>query len=256
MNKKTKSKPKTEIINPISHELDPSIKESYPPLLTEEEDLVIKKFIKENPHLSNIKTEEDDKGIYGFHPKDAWIQTYSGRRFTPTNPNPDAIVIQDIAHALSMQCRFSGHVNKFYSVAQHCVLVSYICNHEDALWGLLHDATEAYLVDVPRPLKRSGKFDAYLEFEAVMQKAVCKRFGLSEIEPASVKQADAILLATEARDLMSPIRSDWDYMVEPLPFKIDPLSHQEAKNLYMKRFFELMKMTGSYDNYLYYESMK
>lgn len=226
----------------------------YPPIVTDEEANVIKKFLQDNPQLQKPKSNPYDNGDYKFNPDDAWIQTYSGRRFTPTNPNPNAIVIQDIAHALSMQCRFSGHTKKFYSVAQHSVLVSYICNHEDALWGLMHDATEAYLVDVPRPLKRSGKFDAYLEFEDVMQKAVCKRFGLPEQEPPSVKLADTILLATEARDLMYPLRSDWVQPVEPLPFKIDPLGPREAKDLFMKRFFELMKMPGSYENYLHYEN--
>jgi len=235
----------------------------FAPIITDEDASVIQKFLDDNPSLKSKPNEVDasrdkcnpyQEGTYRFNPDDAWIQTYSGRRFTPTNPNPDAIVIQDIAHALSMQCRFSGHVKKFYSVAQHSVLVSYICNHEDALWGLMHDATEAYLVDVPRPLKRSGQFDAYLEFERVMQLAVCKRFDLPEKEPPSVKLADTLLLATEARDLMSPLRTDWVQPVEPLPFKIDPLGPREAKDLFMKRFFELMKMPGAYDNYLHYEN--
>jgi 5'-deoxynucleotidase YfbR-like HD superfamily hydrolase len=232
--------------------------EDFPPIVTLEEASVIKNFFDKNPEL---KSGDDSlgpfgKGTYKFNPDDAWIQTYSGRRFTPTNPNPDAIVIQDIAHALSMQCRFSGHVKEFYSVAQHSVLVSYICNFEDALWGLMHDATEAYLVDVPRPLKRSGKFDAYLDFEHKMQLAVCKRFGLPEQEPPSVKRADTILLATEARDLMSPLRTDWTQPVEPLPFKIDPLGPRQAKDLFMKRFFELTNMPGAYEHYLHYENKK
>lgn len=227
-------------------------KDEYPPLVTDEEAMAIQKFLTDNPQLSQLsaKTEEDDDGPYQFNPEDAWIQTYSGRRFTPTNPNPDAIIIQDISHSLSMQCRFSGHTKKFYSVAQHSVLVSYICNHEDALWGLMHDATEAYLVDVPRPLKKSGKFDAYNQFEKVMQQAICKRFGLPEEEPPSVKSADTILLATEARDLMYPLRSDWVQPVEPLPFKIDPLGPRDAKDLFMKRFYELLKMPRAYESYL------
>jgi 5'-deoxynucleotidase YfbR-like HD superfamily hydrolase len=147
-------------------------------------------------------------------------------------------------------------VKEFYSVAQHSVLVSYICDEADALWGLLHDATEAYLVDVPRPLKRSGKFDAYLEFEYKMQLAICKRFGLPEKEPSSVKKADAILLATEARDLMSPLRTDWVQPVDPLPFKIEPLDPRQAKDLFMKRFFELTGMKGAYEHYLHYENQK
>jgi hypothetical protein len=151
----------------------------------------------------------------------------------------EAIVIADIAHPLSMQCRFSGHVKSFYSVAQHSVLVSYICDRADALWGLLHDASEAYLVDIPRPIKQSGKFDNYLEFEKVMQRAVCKRFNIPEEMPKSVKYADDALLMTEARDLMSPLHAGWTITGDPLPFRITPWSQQEAKNAFMKRFIEL-----------------
>jgi 5'-deoxynucleotidase YfbR-like HD superfamily hydrolase len=225
------------------------------PLVTPEEQSVINKFYEDNPQLKQSPVLSVwEQGSMRFNQEDAWIQTYSGRRFNPTNPYVDAIVIQDISHSLSMQCRFSGHVRRFYSVAQHSVLVSYICNQEDALWGLMHDASEAYLVDVPRPLKRSGKFDTYLEFEDRMQRAICKRFGLPEKEPPSVKKADQILLATEARDLMAPLRSDWVQPCEPLPFKIDPLPQQEAKNMFMKRFFDLTGNTGGYAHYLSYEN--
>jgi hypothetical protein len=187
----------------------------------------------------------------GFDPDAAWIQTYSGRRFCPTNPNPDAIVIQDIAHSLSMQCRFTGHTKKFYSVAQHSVYVSHICNEEDALWGLLHDASEAYLTDVPRPLKRSGHFSAYIEFEARMQAAICKRFGLPIEEPPSVKKADAKLLATESRDLMAPLHKDWIQRVSPLPFTVEAWDQQKAKDMFMQRFYELIGADPSnYEHYL------
>lgn len=186
-------------------------------------------------------------------PNKNWIQTFTGRRFDPIDPVEGAIVIDDVAHSLSNQCRFTGHVKKFYSVAQHCVLVSYICDEKDALHGLLHDASEAYLVDIPRPLKRSGKFAAYLEMEDHLQKMIYKRFGLTIEEPAGVKRADTALLATEARDLMSPLHKDWAQPVEPLPFKIIPLPPQEAKDLFMKRFFQLTNHTGGYEHYLRYE---
>lgn len=223
------------------------------PLVSEEEASVIKKFYNDHPNLQgNSNTSEG----YTFNPHDPWIQTYSGRRFTPTNPSPDAIVIEDIAHALSMQCRFGGHIKSFYSVAQHCVLVSYICNFEDAFWGLMHDASEAYLIDLPRPLKHSGKLDAYIEFEGKVQAAICKRYDLAEKEPASIKKADTILLVTEARDLLPNKRSDWTLTVEPLPFKINPLGPREAKDLFMKRFYELTNMPGAYEHYLHYENQK
>lgn len=248
--------------------LDPKSAGNFPPLATAQEIEAMNQFYEEHPSLHKDTTEDlrlsnqrsvfyEGKGLAdGFDPNAAWIQTHSGRRFNPINPNPDAIVIQDIAHALSMQCRFSGHCREFYSVAQHSVLVSHICNEEDALWGLLHDASEAYLVDVPRPIKRSGKFQAYIDIENVMQEAICRRFALPFQEPPSVKRADTKLLSTEARDLMSPLHSDWQQPVEPLPFKIETWDHNKAKDMFMKRFFELTVPGDSaklhYEHYLKY----
>lgn len=212
--------------------------DDWGPLVTPEQDQAIKNMYKQisvpKPPTQSVFTGAGFTD--GFDPKSPWIQTFTGRRFNPTNPNSDAIVLQDIAHALSMQCRFSGHCEEFYSVAQHSVLVSHICNQEDALWGLLHDASEAYLIDVPRPLKQSGKFQAYIDFETVMQKAVCTRFGLPEQEPPSVKRADKILLSTEARDLMSPHHPDWRQTAEPLPFRIEPWSPKKAESEFLNRF--------------------
>src|SRR5271165_7548492 len=86
--------------------------------------------------------------------KGDWIQTYTGRVMYPLDPRPEEINIIDIAHALSNLCRFTGHVRTFYSVAEHSVRVSQHCDPKDALWGLLHDASEAYLADMSRPMKR------------------------------------------------------------------------------------------------------
>jgi len=238
--------------------LDPeAFDKDFPPLASDEEIGAM------NEAYQNIKggfapttdTFFEGTGLAnGYDKNAAWIQTHSGRRFNPLQPNPDAIVIQDIAHSLSMQCRFSGHCKDFYSVAQHSVLVSYICDSQDAFWGLMHDATEAYLIDVPRPLKRSGKFQAYLDFEKVMQEAVCRRFNMAFTEPPSVKKADTILLATEARDLMSPLHSDWQQPVEPLPFRIEAWNHHKAKDMFMKRFFELTGATTAHrELYLKYK---
>jgi len=147
-----------------------------------------------------------------------WIQVYSGGRFWPLDPRPEEIHIEDIAHALSMQCRFGGHCEEFYSVAQHCVEVSFRVPLEDAAWGLLHDAAEAYLVDLPRPVKYWSIIGrAYREAERRLMTAICERFGLPSREPDSVRMADEIMLMTEKRDLMKQGPS-WDHLavgVEP-----------------------------------------
>jgi len=105
---------------------------NLPPIISPEDEILIKQLYATHP-LLKPKPQSYTDGPDSFYREEAWIQTYSGRRFNPTRPHIDAIVIQDIAHSLSMQCRFSGHCKKFYSVAQHSVLVSYLCNQEDAL---------------------------------------------------------------------------------------------------------------------------
>jgi hypothetical protein len=226
---------KTTSIKLVEKEID----KNFLVAAAEAEELMTKLY-NEHPDLANTDTSIQGTGSRKFRVNEPWIQTYTGRRFTPTNPVVDAIVVEDIAHPLSMQCRFSGHVKSFYSVAQHSVLVSYICDTADALWGLLHDASEAYLVDIPRPIKQSGKFDNYLEFEKTMQKAICERFGLPEEMPKSVKMADDALLMTEARDLMSPLHPGWTSVGKPLPFVIYSMTQSEAKRAFIDRFIELV----------------
>jgi hypothetical protein len=167
---------------------------------------------------------------------DGFIGTFSGLRFWPLFPNPDDIVIADIAHALSNQCRFGGHASKFYSVAEHSVHVSQLCLPKDALWGLLHDASEAYLVDLPRPLKQLPEFSAYREAERRLQRAVAVRFGLPEDQPASVAEADDTMLWIEAHSLLDSAAVEFVRDKRP-PFEItDPLLPVEAERLFLNRF--------------------
>ena len=224
-----------------------SIKENYPPLITQADAEMIKQFYKDHPEMAT-KPKSNIRGFGSrqYRLDEPWIQTYSGRRFTPTNPIVEAIDIEDIAHPLSMQCRWSGHVKQFYSVAQHSVLVSYLCDAKDALCGLLHDGSEAYLVDIPRPIKKSGKFDNYLEFEIVMQNAICERFGIQKDMPDSVKFADDMLLSMEARDLMAePLHDGKIQIMTPMPFKIIPLSPSDAKAMFLDRFDQLTTSKAS-----------
>lgn len=170
-----------------------------------------------------------------------YIQCYSGRRFWPLEPRTQDINLIDIAHALSQQCRFAGHTTMFYSVAEHSVRVSEVCESQDVLWGLLHDASEAYLVDVPTPLKVQAEFEGYREAEKKVMRAVCDKFHLPHEMPPSVARADGILLATEVRDLMAPKAENWTGLLEkPLERRIVPWSPKEAKDRFMKRFQEIL----------------
>lgn len=133
-----------------------------------------------------------------------WIQTFTGRAFHPCRPDPAEVVIDDIAHALANQCRFTGHTKRHYSVAQHSVLIALVLPKDLALEGLLHDASEAYLVDLPAPLKVSGMFEAYKHFERRAMWTIRKAFRLRLDEPGDVKLADKRMLSTEFMYVMGP----------------------------------------------------
>jgi uncharacterized protein len=177
-----------------------------------------------------------------------WMPTFTGGRFWPFDPRPDEVKIEDIAHHLAIINRFGGTSRLPLSVAQHSVLVSDICRYgvlnapDAALWGLLHDAHEAYLgVDLPRPVKRC--IPGWKEIEDRIQAAVCERFGLPLEMPAPVRIADEIALTTEARDLASN-RNDirtWDLPQEPLPSRVDPLHWRDAERVFLARFEELTR---------------
>ncbi len=169
---------------------------------------------------------------------DHWLQTFTGRQFHPYNPSPDEVFIEDIAHALSMLCRYAGHCHQFYSVAQHCVLVSERVAPEHALAGLLHDAPEAYLVDVPSPVK-AGLPD-YRALERLVEEAVFTRFGVPvEITP-EIKHADWQVLATEARDIMHNPHTMWNLPVAPLRgLHIECWDPKQAEHEYLARYREL-----------------
>jgi len=209
------------------------------PICSEEDKLLIKKLYKVKPELGGLSNDPVGQRYY---PNEPWIQTHTGRRFNPTKPVVDSINIEDIAHALSNQCRFSGHCLQFYSVSQHSILTSYLCDKEHRLDALLHDASEAYLVDLPTPLKNSKGFEQYKVFEKQLELAIAEKFGTAKEMTVDVKIADKIMLATEARDLLSP-RPDWKTEYEPLPFTIKVMSPDEAKKAFLKRFEELVSLT-------------
>lgn len=169
-----------------------------------------------------------------------WIATYSGAWIEPLNPDPQRILIEDIAHSLAMQCRFTGHTSKFYSTAQHSVHVSEIVPSEFALWGLLHDASEAYVSDVARPIKHANaEFgEVYRAVEEVLAKAVAIKFNLVWPEPPEVKVADKMMLRAEQRDLMANDPNPgniWEKAVLPW-------GPEKAERKFMERYLELTEV--------------
>lgn len=173
------------------------------------------------------------------------IRTNAGRSFNLLQPHTTPFGIEEIAHALSHLCRFTGHTHELYTVAQHSVLVSYVVPDEFALHGLMHDAAEAFLGDVSSPLKALVR--PYKDIERTVQHAIEARFGLPPLTWTSaasqaVKHADRVLLVTEQRDLMPPgdgRERDWPD-VEPLPWKIEPLQPFMARALFLRRYRQLM----------------
>jgi uncharacterized protein len=169
-----------------------------------------------------------------------WMQTYTGRRFYPLDPRPGEIDPLDIAHALALLCRYGGHVDRFYSVAEHCVLMSEWVAPENALAALLHDATEAYVVDVPRPLKR--QLAGYREIEQSVWLAITTRFDIRPFVPMQVNEADDRILLTERNALMRNAERWWqDGRLEPLPVEVTGWPPAEAEQRYAARLTALVR---------------
>lgn len=158
------------------------------------------------------------------------------------------IDLDDIAHALGNLCRFTGHTEHFDSVAQHSVIVSELVPQADALAGLLHDATEAYVGDVSRPLKQL--LPEYRLIEHGIWLAIAERFGVPATLPASVKEADNVSLLWERRDLLGKPIEPWSQSVEEAVVARVPEEHyrpmdpEEATGAFLSRFFELTGRAG------------
>ena len=168
------------------------------------------------------------------------VSTRSGRRVALLNPSPSQIAIGDIAHGLAHQCRFNGQTNKFYSVAQHSVLVASILPRELRLAGLLHDASEAYLGDIVQPLKEL--LPDYQAIEAKFCEVLGTRFNVDLQPNDAIRHADLVVLATERRDLMPMDTADWSSIagITPLIRTIKPLAPETAAAQFMDLFFKLI----------------
>jgi hypothetical protein len=168
--------------------------------------------------------------------------TVSGRQIWPLDPKEEEVEIGDIAHALSNICRFGGHVKEFYSVAQHCLLVAACVPKEDQRWALLHDAAEAYMGDMVRPIKRF--MPNFKEAEERLLRVIGVRFGLTWPMPESIHVADNLVLGAEARDLMPALCERERRNEAPLGLVVDPLEPDMARSVYLDTFHRLFGRKG------------
>lgn len=168
------------------------------------------------------------------------MQTRSGKAFYPAAPDPASICIEDIAFALSNTTRFGGHTD-FYSVAEHSVLVSQLVPTEYALQGLLHDATEAYLGDIPAPLKALPEMAGYRTLEQQMWRTIAAKFGLPVDMHPSVHEADRAVLLAEKRVLIKDSPMSWDIPGTPADVLIMGFDPYWARQQFMRRFEILTK---------------
>jgi hypothetical protein len=153
------------------------------------------------------------------------IRTVSGKYVNVFDPDPDTFLIGDIAHALSMQTRFGGHLPKFYSVAQHSVQCSFrVVGVENRLTALMHDCSEAYLMDIPSPIKK--KLNNYKEIEHGLMLASSKKFSFKYPLPDEVKKIDQDVLQVE-----------WSGLMLQQHTIISPVSNEAAYNQFLSCFF-------------------
>lgn len=177
-----------------------------------------------------------------------WIQTYTGKQAWPLNPMPQDIDIMDIAHALALANRYTGHTLFPYSVAQHCVLMHDAMKKAEysrieCFWALMHDASEAYLCYIARPVKNC--LHGYLFYEENLMKCIAAKYNLSWPMPDIVKQMDLAMLATERFQLMGQPPIPWTSTegAEPIPCKIEEWDWKSAKMEFLIRFGEYFGIT-------------
>jgi len=204
--------------------------------------------------LSALTSSKDDRG-------DNWIQCFRGGAFWPLDPRPEEIFVEDIAHALSHVCRYGGHCRVFYCVAQHCVEGSYLLDDGTkrgkrlARQFLFHDAAEAYIGDMTRPLKKHKKLLMFRKIEDRIEEAIAERFNLKFPYDPEIKKMDNALLGAEYAAVMTSKAKRgkaamnklldgriWQFP-EPPPvgLVIKPMTSRAAKRAYLKRYRELFE---------------
>ena len=179
-----------------------------------------------------------------------YIETVSGIKFEFTNPKPEQFDIKDIAHALAMNCRYTGHSNVFYSVAEHSWQMARMLSNlpkEVQLGALLHDASEAYITDIASPIKQH--LPDYQMMEDNILSALFDKYGLEYPMHPAIKVADRAMLSIEAHYLLPSQGNDWGMWKEINRPKIDVvyrpigMEPRQAKANFLDKYYELTRVT-------------
>jgi len=167
------------------------------------------------------------------------IKIFGGSYYDFLDPESSRYTIEDVAHALSQICRFNGHTDRFYSVAQHSVLASFHVAPGYEYDALMHDAPEFVVGDVTSPL--GSLLPDYKALKKLHETAVCRRFGVTYPFPEAVHEIDIRMLRTEQEQLMDAANDDWGitHGVEPIPVRLAPWSPAEAKDRFLDRYHQL-----------------
>jgi hypothetical protein len=171
----------------------------------------------------------------------AWMETNSGRQFNYAHLDAGSICIEDVAAALSKMCRYNGHTRRFYSVAEHCVLMSRWVSGQadrtidDCKVALLHDASEAYLSDVVRPVKNF--LEDYKAMEASIDGFVMAHFEVQYPFPPWLKEIDTRILVDERAQAMNPSTNVWGVDgLEPLGVNVQFWSPDQAEQEFLREY--------------------
>lgn len=173
----------------------------------------------------------------------SYITTYTGKHFDPINPDMSQVVIEDIAHALSLICRGNGQVKSFFSVGQHCInaakeAIARGYSQKVILACLLHDASECYMSDVPRPLKHT--MTEYVRIENDLLELIYEKFlgnNLTVTESALVKAIDNDLLYYDLKELLNH-NSDGDAPTLLISLNYEFIPFEQIEQTYLKLYEE------------------
>ena len=198
-----------------------------------------------NDYLSGVALEDKPR-------KGDWILTFTNRRVWTIDPRVSEISIIDIAHALAMSCRYTGHGVNFYSVAEHSCHLFDNCSEQNRFWALMHDGSEGYISDINRPTK--PHITGYREIEDSLMKVICLRFGLGPVMPSEVMDIDLRICKDEMYQNLQGFDMGGD-RVKALGVTLQYWEPRKAEIEFLGRFYSVYKAKGGINDPTYDEAL-